>query len=258
MPIPRNPRVPLICEVCGCTIMLPPSVIAQGRRRCSVACMGMAKRKPQTVTCAGCDKSFEVAQSLAKTQKYCSLECRRANQKSRIQCARCGKERKVTPTQLKQGARFCSLECAREVLNKPRPKITCLQCGKSCSVHHYRAKTAKFCSYSCRNIYNMTHGAMASPTSIEIILYAALELLGLDYVAQHGITEAHTIADAYIPSEHTALYADGTYWHALPKVVEKDKRVNARLAQLGYAVHRFTEPELRKNAVEVIRKALGK
>lgn len=97
---------------------------------------------------------------------------------------------------------------------------------------------------------------MASPTSIEIILYKTLESLGLEYLPQHAITEARTIADAYVPTLRAAIYADGTYWHALPKVVEKDKRVNAKLTKLGYTVHRFTELELRKNPTDTIRKAL--
>lgn len=256
--MPRAKRIPLVCEVCHETVMLPPSLIAQGRRRCSAKCMGIAKRKTRQIICVGCKKDFSVCQSLAAIRKYCSLECRKAYQKARIKCERCGKERRVTPTQLKNGARFCSLNCSQEVLTKPRPQITCLQCGKSVSVSPYRAKTAKFCSYSCRTIYNMTHGIMASPTSIEITLYEILDLLGIDYLPQHALTEAKTIPDAYIPSLRIAIYADGTYWHSFPKVIAKDKRVNARLIKLGYTVIRLAEPDLRKNPLETIRKALGK
>ncbi len=255
---PPNPRVALVCEVCGKTVMLAPSIIAQGRRRCSAECMGISKRRPQQVTCVGCGNVFDVPQSNAGGRKYCSSECRIENLKARIKCEHCGKERRVTPTQLKEGARFCSWECARAVLNKPRPEVLCLQCGQFFAVHPHRAQTAKFCSYSCRSIYHLTHNVYASPTTIEIMLYETLDLLGYDYEPQFAITEARTVTDAYIPSLKAAIYADGTYWHSLPKVVEKDKRVNAKLAELGYSVHRFTEPDLRHDAFEIIRAALGR
>ena len=99
---------------------------------------------------------------------------------------------------------------------------------------------------------------MASPTTIEITLYEILDLLGIEYLPQHALTEARTIPDAYIPSLRIAIYADGTYWHSFPKVIAKDKRVNAKLIKLGYTVIRLAEPDLRKNPLETIRKALGK
>lgn len=99
---------------------------------------------------------------------------------------------------------------------------------------------------------------MASPTSIELTLYQILDSLGINYLPQYALTEAKTIPDAYIPSLGIAIYADGTYWHSFPKVIAKDKRVNSELIKLGYKVIRLAEPDLRKNPLQTISKALGK
>lgn len=222
--------------------MLAPSIVAQGRRRCSMACMSKALRQPQTARCIGCRCEYVTTPTLAKTRKYCSAECRKAHQKTRIRCEKCGQERAVTPSQPRQGARFCSWECARAILDKPRPTVTCEQCGKVCAVPPSRVRRGmRFCSHSCRSIYNIAHGKMASPTSIEPELYRALELLNVEHVAQHAVPEAGTVLDAFVPATKTALYADGDYWHSLPKVALRDQRQNRKLKEMGYTVHRFSK-----------------
>src|SRR2546421_7109577 len=112
----RPPRIKLTCPVCHKTVMLPPSIIAQGRTHCSAKCMGISKRKPVEVTCIGCKKVFVSNPSIAANRKYCNWECQKKHKKPRIVCIGCGKERRVTPSVLAQGARFCSWECARKVL----------------------------------------------------------------------------------------------------------------------------------------------
>ena len=98
---------------------------------------------------------------------------------------------------------------------------------------------------------------MASPTSIELELYRVLDLLNVEYVSQYAVTEARTVLDAFIPSTKTALYADGDYWHSLPKVKIRDQRQDLKLRELGYTVHRLSEKDLRLNAEEIVRRALG-
>jgi G:T-mismatch repair DNA endonuclease (very short patch repair protein) len=195
--------------------------------------------------------------SKAERQKYCSAACRKEHQKQKIVCEVCGKERKVTPTQATQGARFCSWKCARQVLNKPRPVVVCEQCGKECAVPPSRVRQGmRFCSYSCRSIWNITHGAMASPTSIELILYRMLEYLKVEYLSQYPIPGAGTVADAYVPALNLVLYADGDYWHALPKTVKRDQRQNKRLAELGYKFARLSESDLRTNPIAAVKAVL--
>jgi len=79
----------------------------------------------------------------------------------------------------------------------------------------------------------------------------------VEFLRQHPITEAHTIPDAYIPEGRIALYADGDFWHTLPKTAARDLRQNERLAGLGYVVRRFSEGDLRRDPVTLIKQALG-
>ncbi len=254
--MPHTPRVELICEICGKFVLLPPSIMAQGRRRCSAKCMAAAYSQPTEYTCLGCGKTATASPSVAAKRKYCSQACRRVHQKAHIVCEVCGKERRVTPTCLKQGARFCSWQCARQALNTPRPVVICQQCGKECSVPPSRVRQKmRFCSHSCRSIYTVLH-MPSRDTTIELILYQTLEELGIKFLCQHPIPEAGTIPDAYIPEGKVALYADGDYWHKLPKTAARDQRQNKRLAELGYCVKRFSEAELRQDAVTLLKKAL--
>ena len=171
MPSKRTPRQPLTCIVCGKTVMLPPSVIAQGRRCCSAKCQGISKQNRIETTCLGCGKVYmEKASVVARGRKYCTVACRREHEKPRIICEVCGKERRVTPSVLAMGARFCSWKCARTVVHKPveRVVVVCEQCGKECPVLPSRAKQGngmRFCSHSCRTIWNLTHGEIQSPTT---------------------------------------------------------------------------------------------
>jgi len=230
MPRTYTPRVELVCEICGKSVLLPPSIIAQGRRRCLAECMAVAYTHPTEYTCLGCGKTATASPSVAAKRKYCSLECRRANLKAHIVCEVCGEERRVTSTCLKQGARFCGWECARKALPPPiRQIVVCQQCGKECRVPMSRVRQKmRFCSHSCSSIHTVLHMPWRN-TTIELILYRTLEELGVKFLHQHPLPEAHTIPDAYIPEGRVALYADGDYWHSLPKTAERDRRQNKRL-----------------------------
>jgi very-short-patch-repair endonuclease len=53
--------------------------------------------------------------------------------------------------------------------------------------------------------------------------------------------------DEYVEEEHIAYEADGTFWHSLPSVIEKDKRRDRELfEQYGVVVIRITEASLLK------------
>jgi G:T-mismatch repair DNA endonuclease (very short patch repair protein) len=261
MPRHYTPREPLTCEVCGKTVMLPPSIIAQGRRCCSAKCMGVLRRRRVDVTCSGCGNVFEEKASVAANgRKYCTESCRREHEKTRIVCEVCGKERRVTPSELALGARFCSLECARTVVNLPveRTIVVCEQCGKECHVLPSRAKRGmRFCSQSCRSLWTITHGKCQSPTTIEVAMYEALAALGVAYIPQHTITGAGTVADAYLPERNIVMYADGDYWHTLPKTAARDRRQEKKLAAMGYTVRRISEKELRSDPTAAVLAALA-
>lgn len=296
MPREYTERVPLTCEHCGKTVMLPPSIVAQGRRHCSRSCHAQSKRSRQEVTCVGCGAGFHVSTSVAQRRKYCSAQCRRANEKARITCVVCGKERRLTPTAVKNGARFCSWECARSALNEPRPIIACERCGRPRQMARYRvqqgarycswecqiladeearvtvicehcgtpvvvpparARGMRYCSNACKGAASARAAANISPTSIEVAMYAALDALGVEYVAQHPIPEARTAPDAYVPGLRLALYADGAYWHGRPEAMARDRRQEALLVAHGYTFARLSEADLRTNPLETVRAALA-
>ncbi len=50
--------------------------------------------------------------------------------------------------------------------------------------------------------------------------------------------------DVYIPSLNLIIEADGNYWHALDRVVKKDKAENAYLTKCGYNILRLNETEI--------------
>lgn len=86
-----------------------------------------------------------------------------------------------------------------------------------------------------------SHGVRKS-TTIEKILVSFLSDAGFTVRAQEpfGLFKV----DAYLPEYRLAFEADGSYWHAKPEVMERDKRKDAFLLERGVPVIRFTEPEL--------------
>lgn len=253
----HTPRVALTCETCGKTVMLPPSIVAQGRRNCSARCMGIAKSRPVAKTCVGCGCEFITTPSQARLRKYCGIACRREHEKPTITCVVCGKQRRVSPSVIQKGARFCSWECARKELNAPRPVVKCEMCGRERSVPPSDARVRRFCSHSCRTIHHLTHEGMKPPTTIEIALYECLDALGVEYIPQHPIVEAGTITDAFVPALRLVLHADGGFWHSLPKTAARDRSQDERLAALGFTVRRLSEGDLRANPLETVRAALA-
>lgn len=53
------------------------------------------------------------------------------------------------------------------------------------------------------------------------------------------------------------MYADGDYWHTLPKTVARDRRQEKKLTAMGYTVRRISEKELRADPVGAVRSALA-
>ena len=50
--------------------------------------------------------------------------------------------------------------------------------------------------------------------------------------------------DAYIPSLNLIIEADGTYWHQMEHVKNKDRAENAYLKKCGYKLLRLSEEEI--------------
>lgn len=62
--------------------------------------------------------------------------------------------------------------------------------------------------------------------------------------------------DFLLPDTKTVLECDGAYWHALPKVVERDRRKDTWLAAHGYKVIRLKEAAIRANPAQCVALAL--
>lgn len=82
--------------------------------------------------------------------------------------------------------------------------------------------------------------------SLEKILYAELDRLGVSYFKQYPIGQRYVV-DAFVPKMNLAIEADGDYWHALEKNIRRDMEKDEYLLDAGFKVLRATESELRKD-----------
>lgn len=77
------------------------------------------------VRCENCDRPKEMFQSIARTFRFCSKECKAESQRHEREicvCENCGEEYEKLPNS-PNGGRFCSLECHRDwqrLENHPR------------------------------------------------------------------------------------------------------------------------------------------
>lgn len=84
---------------------------------------------------------------------------------------------------------------------------------------------------------------MNGPTSIEKKVYDELKARGILFEKQKLIN-GKFLVDAYIPSLHLVIEADGDYWHSLDGVKKRDKAKNAYLTKCGFNLLRLTETEI--------------
>lgn len=153
------------CHQCHKILFLTPSD-AKKRKYCSVECRNIARSTRIKIHCDYCEIEFSKHLSAIRDNNYCSIECRNKaisviytgenahnyrGAKVKYICAECG----VTFERFQsQGDRkYCSRECKRRF--EERNKIKC-QC-RNCRIEFLRipteAKTAKFCSKKCQDIY---------------------------------------------------------------------------------------------------------
>lgn len=287
------PKIERTCVVCGKSFFTPSWRIKQGKGKyCSPECRHLGKRRGKSRNCLQCGKEFYASlgatkkggglfcshdcackhisnrpdQKITRTceqcgrqfqswpsrveagaARFCSEDCHNKHQTDRIKttCATCGKEFETKPGRIAKGwGQYCSRRCFHLGRQK-RVTRTCLQCGTTFTVHEYefRRGGGRFCSYSCNHIYS-------GPTSIETVLRQCLDNLGVEYKSEYPIRR-FTI-DAFVVPNYV-FEADGTYWHALPETIEKDKRRDKWLTDHGYIVTRFSESILRNNQTEVMR-----
>lgn len=166
-------------------------------------------------------------------------------------CAHCGGR----VNQRGSSAKFCSRQCfySSRLGSFPNRKSKVrqgktLRCGV-CETPFYRKPSAirssgAFCSRQCANLFNLrrfSDRTKVSPTSLERLLYAALNEARVPFRPQHVV--AGFVVDAFIPSQNIAIEVDGEYWHSRPENVQRDRRKDAALRDLGITVARITEKQ---------------
>jgi very-short-patch-repair endonuclease len=95
-----------------------------------------------------------------------------------------------------------------------------------------------------------------SNTPIEKLLQAALDAERIPYMLGNHI--GRYLPDVTLLDAPILLEADG-YFHRIPRVIERDGKRDAELAQAGYQVLRFSGFDLRRdmpNCIARIREAL--
>jgi len=84
-------------------------------------------------------------------------------------------------------------------------------------------------------------------TGIEKKLRLSLTKYKINFERYKSISFLRTIPDFFI-KPNIAVYADGNYWHSLPYVKKRDKRIFRDLVNNGYIVFRISEDEINNNS----------
>ena len=102
----------------------------------------------------------------------------------------------------------------------------------------------RFCSRYCRAIFNRPNQKMAN-TGIELKIKGFLENQNIKFEPQPNI-DGIVNAD-FLVYPNIVIFADGDYWHNLPKAIKRDKFVNEQLHKNNYITLRFKEKDINNN-----------
>lgn len=270
--------IQVICETCGKPFNVPPSRFKYDPPRfCSPACFykwsnGRERVEHVDTACEYCGKPMHVLANDRKDGhgRFCSRSCAarartkptRHVQKVKRTCLHCGKDFFLYPSQLKKDrGDYCSKRCAYNGRKMPQRKqyieCTCRACGKVFLVMPHvvkRGNRGRFCSAQCRGAATAAKMGQISPTSIERAIRDELDKRKAAYVFQYHLL-GFVIDFAFVASR-LAVEADGTYWHNLPGVKEKDARRDASLAAAGWTVLRLTESEINASPAHCVDQIL--
>lgn len=225
-PAAKPPKT-LICIVCGADFLAVPR---KPRKTCSEACHTShlsacaiqrhvdgrhtpTPRKRSIINCEICGREIEILTSAVGKRRVCGRECSIAIQKS------------ITGTD--------------HPLYKPKVTMACEVCGKLCQVKPSLVSRFRNCSRNCVG----TAVTLRQPrvSSIEVMVASVLATMGVAYRQQ--VKVATYVPDFVVGS--TIIEVDGTYWHGMPKVKERDAVKDRIFRDLGYEVIRITEADIR-------------
>lgn len=164
-------------------------------------------------------------------------------------CQKCGNFFSISAYRDGEGyGKFCSMACYLKDHVKPRIKVNCLQCNKEVELREKRLARFKFCSSSCRAIYNRSR-SHKRVTWIESKVEIMLKELDIFYQHEKDVGN-FVVADFLLPNK-ICIFCDGEYWHTRNKDKNRDQIVNAKLSDLGYKVLRFTDKEIHSNYEDI-------
>jgi very-short-patch-repair endonuclease len=236
------------CERCGNEFTYSSSERTL-KRFCSTDC----RYDKQVASCEYCGKRFTRSKSYKNLIRFCSAKCKRENEiKNSVNvCLFCNKEYFASPS---WGTKYCSRECADEAL-KHNIELVCVGCGKTfITSQSYIDKDRKYCSWKC---YKAHPKGILTPvyfTGLEKKCLNALVELGfvhnIDFFTDYQVGKYKI--DFYFPLTEIAIETDGSYWHSLPRAIERDKRKNTFLQDKNIVVFRWGEDEINKNISKLV------
>lgn len=184
-------------------------------------------------------------------------------------CVFCGKEfyvnhhKAFTHPDKERIGKFCSKKCMHEYQkihpNNPktgiRVEISCKVCGKKVMVLPYRSHQ-KTCSVRCSGVLGMLAQKMEF-TSIEKKVATFLDRLNCKYRQQ--VVVLNLTRPDFELEDGSLIYADGDYWHSLPKTRSRDAYINKMLKQANIRTLRISESLINNGEYEnIIRNFIGK
>ncbi len=141
---------------------------------------------------------------------------------------------------------------------KEKVEIVCEICNKkryvkpsqSCLVD---TKQGRFCSKRCATISKNIH-QRTRDTDIERLIENELIRRNIPYTKQVPLLGI-TLVDFLLPHD-IVIFADGSYWHSLKGIKEKDMNQDYMLTFYGYKVFRFTDKEIKESNGKCIDKII--
>ena len=213
---PDRVSSPSACRQCA--TILPPSFPSAKRQFCSYACCAAWRRAN------GFPKS---GRTLAGTPSFVSKPCAHCGAAFSLRACDVGRRK------------FCSHHCySKRSRKRLLSVVRCPQCGKVREVPRsvIPKGRGRFCSRRCAGIAGLWKNGKISQPEQEFC--DSLEACGVIVERQRRFGR-YTI-DAFVREWNLAIEIDGVYWHALPKMVARDRRKDAYLAGRGIKIERIT------------------
>lgn len=107
-----------------------------------------------------------------------------------------------------------------------------------------------------RGVYDNCHDfGRFGPSSLEIKLAHAMDVIGIVYVQQYRPAGYTRFYDFYIPNQGLLIEVDGEHWHSSVEAKTIDREKDLMAVRLGYDILRVGESDLTKlGPDEVVRR----